>query len=210
MRSRRWMTGAAGLSLALTLTAGATPASAGASSSKTVITLTMANCAGCTVTPTQAIAKVDAHGVIVGTPVVHTYPLATFRHGKAVVTVPSANTAGLSFVMEGPHHEALPDANAVAVLRYRGHVAGSTVNRTDALKAKAGSWCWSGTAKPAATIHLTRHRFRGAGLNGATETFCEGGATTELRVWAGPNMQRIYQGGLGTQEQPYCETSVHG
>jgi hypothetical protein len=179
----------------------ATPAS---TTPMTKITITLANCSGCTVTPEQAILKVNSKGGTVGTPVDHTYASATFHHGKAVVHVPTKHTAGLSFSLTGPHFAALPDANSVATLRFQGRAVGATVTTYGALRSKKGSWCWAGTAKSTASIHLHLHHFHALNDGGQRETYYTFWATPGLAVWTGQNMQRTVDGGLGTQEAPYC------
>jgi hypothetical protein len=199
---------------ACALTLGAAPAVASTAASDTAahstkITFTMANCDGCTITPVQAIEKINSRGHGVGVPpVAHTYATVTVHHGKAVAHVPTWHTSGMAFIVTGPHGEAIFNAQSVAVLRYEGRAPGAKVTTYGALRSKVGSWCWGGTTKSTASIDLSFHTFRGTGTDSLPTTFYTFWASPGLHVWGGRNMQATYHAGLGEQDEPWCTKVV--
>jgi hypothetical protein len=121
---------------------GAPPASA---EGMTTITLKIRNCDGCTVQP--MLLREDADGAEAD----YTGTKVKVSDGVAVMTVPTDDTPGMSFLVDGPGTENI-DALPVLVVQYKGYAPGTVVTRAQAKAAKKGSGCWLGTSASSVTL----------------------------------------------------------
>jgi hypothetical protein len=144
----------------------------------TTITLAISNCAGCTIQPT--LLRTDADG----TTVTYTGAKAKVRNGVAVMKVPTANTPGMSFLLDGPEPE---DINALPVLvtQYAGFKPGSVVSPAQARAAKKASGCWIGTSSSRVTLKARAMTVR-------LPTFPADGTTTPVTTaWLVPTAKAV-------------------
>jgi len=114
----------------------------------TMITMKVTGCEGCTITPVRAIAGEDA--VWSGTAV-------KVKGGKAVLTVPTAKTRGMSFNLEASWNVAI-NAMPVIVTQYEGTQPGQVVTKRQAMGLASATGCWAGTTEPAVTVRVTVRR----------------------------------------------------
>lgn len=122
--------------------AAAPPASA---AGMTTITLKMRNCEGCTIQP--MLLREDADGQEAD----YTGTKVKVRDGVAVMKVPTDDTPGMSFLVEGPGPLGI-DAIPVLVVQYKGYAPGTVVTRAQAKAAKKASGCWLGTSASSITL----------------------------------------------------------
>lgn len=170
--------------LLLGLVGGAGPAEA---SPTTTVVLTV-KCSGCEVRAVNAVDYYESDGraqVYMKT--------ASVRDGRAVLRVPTSKTKGMAF-------EVVDN-----LYGFRGSVPTVVLKR----KGNEGSWCWAGTTAKRATIHVKTKRWINYDTpEAAPEHY-------NLAAWASPsvktwknrkNMQRLRDGGLGTQNYPGCRS----
>ena len=111
----------------------------------TTITLKITGCDGCEVQP--MLMRTDADGKLA----TYTGTKVKVRKGVAIMKVPTDNTPGMSFLLDGPTAAAI-DAVPVLVTQYRGHRPGSVVTPAQAKAAKKASGCWVGTSAGSVTL----------------------------------------------------------
>ena len=111
----------------------------------TTITLKIRNCDGCTIQP--MLLRTDADGTDGG---LHRHKVKV-RDGVAVMKVPTDDTPGMSFLVDGPGTENI-DALPVLVTQYKGYAPGTVVTRAQAKAAKKASGCWLGTSASSVTL----------------------------------------------------------
>jgi hypothetical protein len=150
--------------------AAAPPASA---EGMTTITLKVRNCDGCTIQP--MLLRTDADGQVAD----YTGTKVKVRDGVAVMRVPTDDTPGMSFLVDGPGREAI-DALPVLVVQYKGYAPGSVVTRAQAKAAKQASGCWLGTSASSVTL-------RARAMTVQLPTFPPDGTTTSVTAaWLVP------------------------
>ena len=175
------------------LALGAAPSSA-AAPHRTKVVLEVTGCEGCEVHLQQGLRDSwwfsDAR---------------TVRDGRAVFSVPSRRTQGMSIQITGPWEASSPHPSgfrAVVTLRYRGVAAGETVTGTVARTKRRGSACYPGTKADRLVLHIEAHR---AVIDG------EGGRAVTTRAWASPQtvtmphtQERLHRGINGEQDVLAC------
>jgi hypothetical protein len=129
--------------LAFVAVAGGAPPSLAADT--TTITLKIVNCEGCAVQP--MLLRTDADGQVAD----YTGDRVKVRGGVAVMEVPTDDTPGMSFLIDGPGKEYI-DALPVLVTQFRGYRPGTVVTRAQAKAAKKASGCWLGTSASSVTL----------------------------------------------------------
>jgi hypothetical protein len=182
----------AALASIATIAALAVWAPAAQASDHTTITLKISNCDGCAVQPT--LLRTDADG----TTVTYTGTKTKVRNGVAVMKVPTANTPGMSFLLNGPSPERI-NALPVIVTQYQGFKPGSVVTPAQAKAAKKASGCWIGTSASSITL-------RARAMTVRFPTFPADGTTTAVKTaWLVPTTDAVsgfgpaIKGVLGTQ-----------
>ncbi len=185
MQLRRGFTVGFAVSCALGLAAVAAPASAAGSTTRITVWI---DCEGCQIRAVNAKDYYRSNGM---NPVF--YKVASVRNGKAVLRVPTAKTRAMAFEVIDMHYDLRGSLPAVALKR----------------KGNKGSWCWAGTRKSTATMRFSTKRW----IDYDTPEAAPG--HYNMAVWAAPsvrtwrdsvNMRRLNSGGLGTQNQPACES----
>jgi hypothetical protein len=139
---KRFAAAAASLLALAALTAGSPSALA---ADTTTITLRIANCDGCAVQP--MLLRTDADGQVAN----YTGDRVKVRAGVAVMEVPTNDTPGMSFLLDGPGKEYI-DALPVLVTQFRGYRPGTRVTPAEAKAAKKASGCWLGTSASSVTL----------------------------------------------------------
>ena len=138
----------ASFALAMTPVVSAAAAPQAPSAASTTITVKVIGCGGCTITPVQAITGEDT--IWTGTAV-------KVSGGKAVLTVPTVRTRGMSFNLEASWNVAI-NAMPVIVTQYQGTQPGQVVTKKQAMAFTGATGCWAGTTEPAVTLNVTVRR----------------------------------------------------
>ncbi|GAA1525365.1 hypothetical protein [Nocardioides humi] len=172
----------------------ATPAPAHAAAHRTRVVVKVADCEGCEVFLQQGLR--------------HRWwssRTRTVRDGKAVFTVPSSRTRGMSIGITGTWEVASPHPSgfqAIVTLRYRGVPRGAHVEQAVAQSKRHGSACFPGTQKRRLVLHVTARRVSVAGNGGPADTTLAW-ADPQTRVMRGTRM-RLYDGVAGAQDIVPC------
>lgn len=119
-------------------------APAAQAASNTTITMKVTGCEGCTILSSSWTDKN-------GQP--WDGPSATVKNGVATLTVPTAKTKGMSFVLE-PTWKPAVNFETVIVTKYAGLTPGSKVAWGQAKKAATATSCWSGTQDSAVSVDV--------------------------------------------------------
>lgn len=127
------------------------PVSAGDAPGTTTITMTVADCEGCTIQP--ALERIDADGKAA----TYSGTTVTVRNGVAVMRVPTSKTPGMSFRINGPRREDI-NAEPVIVTQFKGYAPGTVVTPAQARRAKQASGCWVGTSAPSVALEVRTMR----------------------------------------------------
>jgi len=114
----------------------------------TSITMKVTGCNGCTITPVQAIEGEDA---------IWSGAAVKVKGGKALLTVPTARTRGMSFNLEAAWNVAI-NAMPVIVTQYESTQPGQSVTKKQAMTFTRATGCWAGTTEPAVTVNVTVRR----------------------------------------------------
>jgi len=188
----RALAAVAGLATVAAIGVWAPPAS---SAGTTTIILRISNCAGCTIQP--MLLREDADGKDAG----YTGDKAKVRNGMAVMKVPTADTPGMSFLVNGPGPESI-NALPVLVVQYKGFAPGTVVTRAQAKAAKKGSGCWAGTTASSITL-------RARAMTVRLPTFPPDGTTTPvITAWLVPTADA--GGGFDTATEGVIATQNSG
>ena len=170
----------------------APPASA---AGMTTITLKIRNCDGCTIQP--MLLRTDADGAEAD----FTGDKVKVRDGVAVMKVPTDDTPGMSFLVDGPGPDNI-DARPVLVTQYKGYAPGTVVTRAQAKAAKKASGCWLGTSANSVTL-------RARGMTVQVPAFEPEGATTSVTTaWLVPTANAV--GGFATVMKGVLATQNSG
>lgn len=176
----------------VTLAAIGVAAPPASSAGMTTITLRISNCEGCTIQP--MLLREDADGKEAD----YTGDKVKVRDGVAVMKVPTDDTPGMSFLVDGPGPESI-NALPVLVVQYRGFAPGTVVTRAQAKAAKKGSGCWLGTTASSITLRARATTVR-------LPTFPPDGTTTPvITAWLVPTAKavggfdEVFNGVLATQ-----------
>lgn len=145
---------AVGLAASLAAAAVGVVGSASAAEPSTVITMRVAGCEGCTITPVQAVT---------GQSSIWTGTAVTVKGGQAQFTVPTSRTAGMSFNLDASWRVDI-NAEPVIVTQYQGFAAGDRVSAAQAKSAKKATACWAGTNEAAITLSVRVGRVMTAGF----------------------------------------------
>ncbi len=132
----------------MTLAALATVAPPAQADPMTTITMRVMGCNGCTITPVQAIA---------GSADMWTGQGVKVRAGRAVFSVPTARTSGMSFNLDATWRVDI-NAEPVIVTQYEGYQPGQRVTKRQAKAAKKATACWAGTSDAAITLRVMVRR----------------------------------------------------
>ncbi len=124
----------------------------------TTITFRVSNCEGCTIQGQRA-TEYAASDVYDG-------PAAKVTKGVATMSVPTAKTAGMIFLLTPPAAMGGFDAQPMIAFQYDREAVGLPVTAVKARNAKRARPCWAGTNEAAA---LLRVRVRWTPLVGTTE-----------------------------------------
>lgn len=166
---------AASLLVFAAVAAGAPPALA---ADTTTITLKIVNCDGCAVQP--MLLRTDADGQVAN----YTGDKVKVHGGVAVMQVPTNDTAGMSFLLDGPGKEYI-NALPVLVTQYRGYRPGTVVSPVQAKAAKKASGCWLGTSASSVTL-------RARAKTVLLPTFPPDGTTTPVKTaWLVPTAKAV-------------------
>jgi hypothetical protein len=158
----------------LTLAAIGVTAPPASAEGMTTITLKIRNCDGCTIQP--MLLREDADGKEAD----YTGTKVKVRDGVAVMKVPTDDTPGMSFLVEGPGPLGI-DAIPVLVVQYKGYAPGTVVTRAQAKAAKKGSGCWLGTSASSVTL-------RARAMTVQLPTFPADGSTSSVTAaWLVPS-----------------------
>lgn len=152
-RARRWFPAMVAVGLAAAVvTGGAAPVGA-ATAGTTTITLNVTGCEGCVISASQfrSTAATSPTGGVYSSADV------TVTNGVAVLTVPTARTAGMYFLIQTPRPARI-DAQPLITTQVRGHRAGSSLTRAQQIAGTRASACWAGTTASAVTFAITVNR----------------------------------------------------
>lgn len=176
------------------LALGAAPSPAAAAPHRTKVVVKVADCEGCQVFLQQGLR--DAWW---------SSPVRRVHDGKAVFSVPSRRTQGMSIGITGTWEARTPHPSgfqAIVTLRYRGVPAGQEVTAALAKTQRRGSACFPGTSADRVVFHVEARRQRIAG---------NGGPALTTLAWASPQtavlprtQQRVYRGVFGAQDIVPC------
>ena len=163
----------------------------------TTITMKVTGCDGCSITPVQALNAGSAQATIwTGTTV-------KVKGGRAVFTVPTAKTAGMSFNLDARWPVAI-NAMPVIVTQYKGAQPGQRVTKRQAKAFASATGCWAGTTSTDVTLRVTVRRVFMAG-------FPEGSGRTKVPLaWMQPTAETTggfdstTKGVIAQQEAWYC------
>lgn len=127
------------------------------------------------------------------------------RDGKAVFSVPSTRTRGMSIGITGTWEATSPHPSgfqSIVTLRYRGTPVGEQVTAAVARTQRRGSACYAGTRADRVVFHVEARRQRIAG---------NGGPAVTTLAWASPQaavlprtQERVYRGVFGAQDVVPC------
>lgn len=199
MTVRKTRACAAALITAVAVVGGGTAAHASepaTGSAESVIVIDFPKCEGCKVTAWHAHTSGAGPSSWA----------ATVRNGKAVITVPTSKTVGMSFDFETPTSASAlgGDAAPVIAMGFKGVPAGSTVTRaqTRAPGAEA-NWCWAGTSSRKAVIRVDAYRVTVPGTGAASGPQIYAWASPTQKMWHdSKNMQAA--DAMGDQDAPFC------
>lgn len=175
------------------LALGAAPSSA-AAPHRTRVVIRVADCEGCQIFLQQGLRN-------------STWSSRTqrVRDGKAVFSVPSTHTRGMSIGITGTWEASTPHPSgfqAIVTLRYRGVAAGEQVTPAVARSKRHGSACYAGTSADRVVLRIEARRQRIAG---------NGGPALTTLAWASPQtpvlprtQERVYRGVFGAQDVVPC------
>jgi hypothetical protein len=144
---RRLSSVLAGVALLGATLVGAPPA--GAADPTTTITFRVTGCEGCVLWG----ATTPESGAV------YQAPKARVKGGVATVTVPTAQTRGMTFALDAPW-KVLINAQPLLVFQYQGQPAGGRTTRPQAIASKRASACWAGTTAAAVELRVLVHRVR--------------------------------------------------
>jgi hypothetical protein len=165
------------------------------SAGTTTITLQIVGCNGCVVQP--MLLRTDADGKVDD----YTGDRVKVRAGVAVMKVPTDDTPGMSFLIDGPGQDAI-DAVPVLVTQYKGYRPGSVVTRAQAKAATQASGCWLGTAASRVTL-------RARAITVRLPSFPPDGTTTPIQTaWLVPTSRAV--GGFGNATKGVLATQNSG
>jgi len=176
------------------LALGSAPSSAAAAPHRTRVVVKVADCEGCQVFLQQGLRSSwwssRTHRV---------------RDGKAVFSVPSTRTRGMSIGITGTWEATSPHPSgfqAIVTLRYRGVAAGEEVTAAEAKTKRRGSACYPGTSADRVVFRIQARKLRIAG---------NGGPALTTLAWASPQtpvlphtQERVYRGVFGAQDIVPC------
>lgn len=123
-------------------------------------------------------------------------PLQKVEQGKVVFEVPVENTWGMSISIDAPWATAYIHGVQFVAVRYGGFEPGDKVSKRQALRARKGSRCWSGTdTDRTLKVRVVRKTYGSA-------------PEVALRAWANPTLPStdlvdIHEGGIVTTH-PHC------
>jgi hypothetical protein len=178
---------------ALVTVAGAAAVPADAAAGRTALTVSIADCEGCTVQLQQAVPRGD--GVRVWSSA-----KATVTGGEAVLDVPSRRTWGSVMTLTAPWEGQLGYVTTVAV-RYADHAVGEPVSVTEAAGERRATGCWAGTRRHSLTLEVDVEQTTVRGVSGSvvgTRAW-----TPETQDWQGAT-RRTPGGVLGSQDVDVC------
>ncbi len=195
---KSWTLVAAAVAGLVTLVGGGNAAAAGDPTKRTesVIVIDFPKCEGCKVTAWHARPSA----------VRPSFWSATVRNGKAVITVPTSKTVGMSFDFETPKSASAlgGDAAPVIAIGFKGVPAGSTVTRSQTRAPGAqANWCWTGTSSRKAVITVDAYRVTVPGTGAASGPQIYAWASPTVKTWHdSKNMQAA--DAMGDQDAPFC------
>lgn len=124
---------------------------------------------------------------------------------RAVFTVPTAATVGMSFVVHDGKYGAWPGGNAAPViaLGFKGKPTGGVFDKSVPLQdQQPANWCWAGTTKSMVTLNIRSERM-------VVEVQEDFENPKQAVYWAAPTV-KTWQNklnmhfGMGTQDVPVC------
>ncbi|MDP1877767.1 MAG: YncE family protein [Actinomycetota bacterium] len=123
------------------------PSALAGDTAMTTLTMLVAGCNGCTITPINS--RSDADVAYRGAP-------ATVRKGVATMTVPTASTVGMYFDIRrgGKAWDSQRPGRVLIAVQYGGAPVGSRVTARQAKRARSGSPCWVGTSRPTLALEV--------------------------------------------------------
>ncbi len=190
---------AAAFTLVLSAAALGVTAPPAAAEDMTTITMKVTGCDRCSITPVQALnAGTQQASVWTGTTV-------KVKGGRAVFTVPTSKTVGMSFNLVARWPVDI-DAVPVIVTQYEGYQPGQRVTKRKAKAAKQATACWAGTASPAVTLRVTVRRVWLPGMEVGTKTKVPLAWMVPTAEAAGSFGQAV-KGTIAQQEAWYCSPS---
>jgi len=164
------------------------------------ITFTSTTCSGCIIGASDALnPSFDVDNA-------STPWSATIAQGQGSMTVPWADTRGMSFEVISPQGYTLPDARPFMGLSFPGIPTGAAASFTQVSPLLTAGLCWAGTVLPSVTIGLSAKVVY-------TPQFQNefGGAFGDhiLAVWASPTLPTIgsafaFDGSVGINGEPVC------
>jgi hypothetical protein len=164
--------------------------SAHAAPEKTQVVLDVAGCEGCDL----RAYSYQGDDVWSSKPV-------TVEDGRAVLTVPTARTEGMSIAVSAPWEEHLPAVGQV-VFRYAGQAPGDHVTRAEARAARKGSACFPGIDAPQIELKVRVLRAHFPGVAGRATA--PAAYTTVSQPTVG-DRERVVDGFYGSQDVVPCD-----
>lgn len=174
-------------------------AAAPAAVARTEVRFQVRGCNGCTISVQRALSPNS--GIQPPMPDYWNGPRAKVRNGSATLSVPTAYTAGMSFVIRAPWETGSFDAVTNIVLGAEGVSPGTRLSAAQIRSTRRATACWAGTAEPSATLRVRVVPTTRRGLDGPS---------TIPMSWAKPTVDtvgkwfRTARGILGNQDAFFC------
>lgn len=192
-----------------TAAAGAVPTGAAAPSTgsaaaptatpRTEVRFEVKGCDGCTISVQRALTP--GGGIEPPTPDYWNGPRAKVRNGVATLSVPTAYTQGMSFVIRAPWETGSYNAVTNILLGAKSQAPGTRLSAKQIRTTKRATACWVGTADATATIPVKVVRATRGGLDGPSTIPMSWAKPTVVTV--GP-WTRTDRGILGNQDAFFC------
>lgn len=166
----------------------------------TIVRLVVRHCEGCTVGVQRGLLNEPATTVFPATPEYWNGPSAKVRNGMAILSIPTAYTAGSSFTLSAPWEGKTEAMTNIALGGIGG--AGRTLTPNQAQARKRATACWAGTTASSTTINVSVARRTMPGQGNKPAAFAIAWASPSVAVIG--RLSSTVHGMLANQDMYFC------